>query len=226
MRYLIIGLGVYGSNLARDLTAMGHEVIGADILPMATNAIKDYISAVYILDSTNKESLDVLPLKNVDLVIVAIGENFGASVKTVALLKEKSVNHIYARAIDPLHQAILQCFGIDRILTPEQRAAADLTNEMILGAHIETMPVDEDTLVIKMDAPSYFYGERYEDLALERYGVSLIAVTRPSFTTNILNLPIKVHKTIDITDSTVREGDIFTCIASRKNFSKMMQRLS
>ena len=226
MKYLIIGLGIYGSSLARDLTSMGHEVIGADILPLATNAIKDYISAVYILDSTNRESLDVLPLKNVDLVIVAIGENFGASVKTVALLKEKSVTHIYARAIDPLHQAILQCFGIDRILTPEQRAAADLTNEMILGAHIETMSIDEDTLVIKMDAPSYFYGERYEDLRLERYGVSLIAVTRPSLATNILNLPIKVHKTIDISDSIVQEGDIFTCIASRKNLSKMMQRLS
>ncbi len=78
MRYLIIGLGIYGTNLAKDLTDMGHEVIGADSSATKVNAIKDYISTAYILDSTDEASLGVLPLKNVDLVIVAIGENFGA----------------------------------------------------------------------------------------------------------------------------------------------------
>lgn len=129
MKYLIIGLGIYGSNLALDLTALGHEVIGADNRANNIGAIKDYISTVYLVDSTEESALGVLPLKNVDLVIVAIGENFGASVKTVALLKKMGVRHIYARAIDRLHESILQGFGIDRILTPEQHAAADLTKK-------------------------------------------------------------------------------------------------
>lgn len=84
MRYLIIGLGIYGSNLAMDLTAAGHEVIGADVKPSLVENIKEYITTAYIIDSTDEAALNVLPLKNVDLVIVAIGENFGASVKTVA----------------------------------------------------------------------------------------------------------------------------------------------
>ena len=79
MRYLIIGLGIYGSNLAVDLTNMGHEVIGADVNASLVEAIKDYISTAYIIDSTDEISLSVLPLKNVDLVIVAIGENFARS---------------------------------------------------------------------------------------------------------------------------------------------------
>lgn len=87
MRYLIIGLGIYGSNLAVDLANMGHEVIGADINPALVEGIKDNISTAYIIDSTDETSLSVLPLKNVDLVIVAIGENFGASIRTVAVLK-------------------------------------------------------------------------------------------------------------------------------------------
>ena len=93
MRYLIIGLGIYGANLARDLTDMGHEVIGADRLQGNIDAIKDYISTTYLIDSTEEAQLQVLPLKNIDLAIVAIGENFGASVKTVALLKHAGVNH-------------------------------------------------------------------------------------------------------------------------------------
>ena len=120
MRYLIIGLGIYGSNLARDLTDMGHEVIGADIRSANVEAVKDYISTAYILDSTDEPSLAALPLKNVDLVIVAIGENFGASVKTVALLRKLGIRKIYARAIDELHQSILEGLKVKRILTPSR----------------------------------------------------------------------------------------------------------
>ena len=88
MRYLIIGLGIYGTNLAIDLTNMGHEVIGADVNHSLVDAIKDYISTAYILDATDESALTALPLNNVDLVIVAIGENFGASIRIVALLKK------------------------------------------------------------------------------------------------------------------------------------------
>ena len=102
MRYLIIGLGIYGTNLAKDLTNMGHEVIGADHKETAVDAIKDYIATAYIIDSTDEQAIGALPLKNVDLVIVAIGENFGASIKTVALLRKLGVRNIFARAIDDL----------------------------------------------------------------------------------------------------------------------------
>ena len=172
MRYLIIGLGIYGSNLALDLTNQGHEVIGADNRQANIDAIKDYISTVYLIDSTEESSLSVLPLKNVDLVIVAIGENFGASVKTVALLKQFGVRHIYARAIDKLHESILQGFEIDRILTPEQRAAADLTNEMELGSQVESLKIDADTYLLKFNAPQYFIGDSYD--------LSLIHISEPT----------------------------------------------
>ena len=164
MRYLIIGLGIYGSNLAVDLTNMGHEVIGADVNASLVEAIKDYISTAYIIDSTDEISLSVLPLKNVDLVIVAIGENFGASIRTVALLKKFGVSHIYARAIDKLHESILQGFEIDRILTPEQRAAKDLVHEMALGSDIESMNIDDDSYILKFTVPDYFIGLKYSCL--------------------------------------------------------------
>ena len=67
MRYLIIGLGIYGTNLAKDLTDMGHEVIGADHKETAVDAIKDYIATAYIIDSTDEQAIGALPLKNVDL---------------------------------------------------------------------------------------------------------------------------------------------------------------
>lgn len=226
MKYLIIGLGIYGSNLARDLTALGHEVIGADVNKNNVENVKDYISTVYCIDSTEESSLQVLPLKNVDLVIVAIGENFGASIKTVALLKKIGVPHIYARAIDELHEAILSSFGLDRILTPEQRAAADLTHEMELGSRVETLKVDEDNVVVKFSAPGVFIGMPYSLLDVTNsYGLTVIAATRPEERRNVLGVMHPTQVLIDLAaarggdDSIkVESGDILTVFGSKKDF--------
>lgn len=227
MRYLIIGLGIYGSNLAIDLTALGHEVIGADIRQNNIEAIKDYISTVYQVDSTEESALSVLPLRNVDLVIVAIGENFGASVRTVALLKKMGVKKIYARAIDKLHESILQGFDIARILTPEQRAASDLTNEMELGTHVTSMQIDSNTYILKFRVPDLFIGERYDNLNLNDYGLRLVAVTRPRKITNILGISRDETSVIDFTtpDLTVEADDIFTVIGSNKAYKSLFRKI-
>lgn len=228
MRYLIIGLGIYGSNLALDLTALGHEVIGADNRLNNIEAIKDYISTVYQVDSTEESALSVLPLKNVDLVIVAIGENFGASVKTVALLKKMGVKHIYARAIDKLHESILEGFGIDRILTPEQRAAADLTKEMELGSNVTSMSVDSENYILKFKVPEYFIGERYDRLGIEDFGLRIIAVTRLRPRTNILGISHREPSVIDLADPdlTVEADDIIISIGPSKGFKDFYRKIN
>ncbi len=229
MRYLIIGLGIYGSNLAIDLTNMGHEVIGADISSTLVEQIKDFISTAYIIDSTDEISLGVLPLNNVDLVIVAIGENFGASIRTVAILKKLGVKHIYARAIDKLHESILEGFEIDRILTPEQRAAADLVNEMGLGTEIESMRVDDEWYVLKFAAPDYFVGMKYSAIDFQRtYSMRLIAVTRREQSRNLLGIERPHQHMIDTEadpEMRVEKGDIFTCLGTAKSYKEIFSHV-
>lgn len=229
MRYLIIGLGIYGTNLATDLTDMGHEVIGADISSQKVEAIKDYISTAYIIDSTDEQSLNALPLKNVDLIIVAIGENFGASVKTVALLKKMGIQKIYARAIDELHESILQGLKVDRILTPEQRAAKDLSYEMELGSHVDVLCVDKDYYVLSFRAPKYFLGMTYGEITIDRaFGLKLIAATRPFNKSNILGIDHEAQRLLDIQDFTlkVEDGDVFTCFGSARSYKNMYRYIN
>ncbi|MDE7026241.1 MAG: TrkA family potassium uptake protein [Paramuribaculum sp.] len=227
MRYLIIGLGIYGSNLAMNLADMGHEVIGADINPTLVEGIKDNISTAYIIDSTDEASLSVLPLKNVDLVIVAIGENFGASIRTVAVLKKMQVPHIYARAIDALHESILKSFEIDRILTPEQRAAKDLVHEMELGVSVASMSVDKDYYILKFAVPAVLEGERYSsDELLKPYGLKLVAAMRPYESRNILGVRSSGLRLIDIsaeTDETIEPGDVIVCMGTANGFRSLFR---
>lgn len=232
MKYIVIGLGIYGSNLARDLTAMGHEVIGVDRNQANIDEIKDYISTVYLMDTTEESSLSVLPLRNVDAVIVAIGEDFGASVRTVALLKKLGVKVLYARAIDNLHESILQGLDIQRIITPEQRAARDLAHEIELGARIRSMEVDRDHLVIRFEVPEYFVGLDVTDLRLEEnFRLRLVAVCRRKTSTNILGVtgneaelvyPMqKEEETLKIA-----AGDIITVFGALRDFRAMYRHIS
>lgn len=227
MRYLIIGLGIYGTSLAKDLAEMGHEVIGVDIEQSNIQCVKDYVSTTYLLDATDESALNVLPLTGVDLVIVAIGENFGASIKTVALLKKHKVQHIYARAINDLHIAILECFNIDRILMPEQTSAHYLTQEMLLGTQMAALQITDEVFVTKFALPPFFYGAQYSRMNLAEYGLQLIAVTRPVETTNILGLHSDKYVTVDInnTDAQGQDGDQITVMASRKALQSMMKHI-
>ena len=239
MRYLIIGLGIYGTNLAKDLTDLGHEVIGADINSHRVDAIKDYIATAYIIDSTEEAAISVLPLKNVDLVVVAIGENFGASIKTVAILKKMGVSKIFARAIDSLHRAILEGLHVQRILNPEQYAAFALSNEMQLGSSVEILHIDHDTSVMRFEAPSLFHSIPYARIDTKAlFGLRLIAASRPGSVTNLLGISATRYLPLDISDSTadstsagstsaelVAPGDVFTCIGSADAYRALYKHL-
>lgn len=227
MRYLIIGLGIYGSNLAIDLTNQGHEVIGADSNPTLVESIKDLISTAYVVDATDQAALQALPLKGVDMVIVAIGENFGASVRIVALLKEMEIAHIYARAVDPLHQAILETFQIDRILTPEQRAAADLTAEMALGSNVTSMCLDANHSILRFAAPQSLQGVAYSSLHEHLGGMTLIGATRAESRKNILGLshPEQMMLQLDSeNDYSVEPGDTLICLGSTAQIHKLLSQ--
>lgn len=133
MKYLIIGLGNFGRTLAETLTDKGHDVIGVDCSEQRIEEIKDRISVAYILDSTDRSALRVLPLDEVDCAIVAIGQSMDHSLRTVAALKELSVGKIYARALDDTHRSILHAMSIQKIFIPETYAARIFADKLVDG---------------------------------------------------------------------------------------------
>ncbi len=137
---------------------MGHEVIGVDESESKVEMIKEKIATSFIIDATDEQALEILPLKAVDVVIVAIGENFGASIRVVALLKKFNVQHIYARAVDETHRTVLEAFSLDSIIFPEKEAARSLVQLLDLQVHVESLKVDKEHYVVKFKLPSQFVG--------------------------------------------------------------------
>ena len=222
--YIIIGLGNYGGGLAEELMAIGHEVIGVDQNEGRVDNLKDKITTAFVLDATDELALETLPLREIDVVIVAIGENFGASVRVVALLKQKKVKHIFARAIDSVHKAILEAFAIDKVLTPEKDAAREFVQFLALGIHAESFRVDEDYYVIKFKVPRKCAGYPLSGMNLEEdFHLKLIALKQAAEVKNILGMKklTKEVMTVIPDNYLLKEEDELVCYGLYKDFQAL-----
>lgn len=228
MKYIIIGLGNYGHMLAEELSALGHEVIGADVSVSRVDSIKEKIATAFVLDATDDQSLSVLPLNGVDVVIVAIGENFGASIRVVAILKQMKVKHIFARAIDSVHRSVLEAFELERILTPEEDAARGLVHLLEFGSDMETFRVGLDYYVVKFAVPEKMVGYYTNELNLyDEFGLRLLALKRVRQAKNCLGISFTEHLMMDKTEEKdqIQAGDELICYGRYKDFQKFWRAM-
>ena len=228
MKYLIIGLGNYGAVLAEELTSLGHEVVGVDSEETHVDRLKDKMATSFVLDVTDELALSVLPLKTVDVVIVAIGENFGASVRVVSLLKKNQVKHIYARAVDDVHKTVLEAFSLDRILTPEQDAARMLVQLLELNAEVEPFRIDDEYYVFKFNLPSKLVGYKVNELEIEKeFGLKVISLIRGKRALNCAGISILEREVANVfsEDYELQESDGMVCYGLYAQFMKFWKSM-
>lgn len=226
MKCIVIGLGNYGSILAMELAAQGHEVIGADNRTDKVQNIKDRIATAFVLDAAREDAMSVLPVKEVDVVIVSIGENFGASLRTIALLKQFEAKKIWARAIDEIHRSILLAFNLDRILEPEAYAARMLVQEVTFGERVECFQVDKDYYVLRFRIPRKWIGYGVNDLKLhEEYGIRILSLRRKEQTINAVGISAWEYTVRNELpeNELMQEGDELVCYAPYQDFRKLLK---
>lgn len=228
MRYIIIGLGNYGRVLIEELSALGHEVIGVDNDMNKIDRVKDKCTASFQIDAADEVSLNILPLTTVDVVVVAIGVNLGASIRITALLKQKGVAHIYARAIDALHKSILQAFSVDKILLPEEEAARSLVHQMDLGVKVDVFRIDHEYGVYRFSIPKAFEGHSPNKLQLyEEFNLRIISVLRNGKATNCLGIEYDVAGTMNVVEETMElsENDVLVVYGKEADFRKLLKAI-
>ena len=228
MKCIIIGLGTYGRVLVDEMSALGHEVIAADNDASRVERVKDICDAVFQVDACDELALGVLPLKKVDVTIVAIGSDLGASVRVVALLKKLGVKHIYARANDYVHKSILQAFDIEKILIPEERAARSLVRQMDLGVKTDLFRIDDNYCVYKFYVPEKFIGLHANDLHLyETYHLKTIAVKKKEKVHNFIGIEYNTSVVVNTTEDDVilEADDVLVCYGKESDFRKLCRLL-
>jgi trk system potassium uptake protein TrkA len=168
MKYIIIGLGNFGASLGQKLTQQGNEVIGIDTSMAKVDAFKEKISHTICMDATDELTVSGLPLKETDIVIVAIGEDQGANVMTTALLKNFEVKRLISRAINPLHEKVLQAIGVDEIVHPEEETAERWAKKLCLSNVVDSFELNEDYSIIEAKVPADYIGRTVREVGFRR----------------------------------------------------------
>lgn len=137
----IIGLGKFGMQLGRVLTALGHVCVGLDVDPARVRQGRDALSRVYEADATDTEALAALKVHTLDNVVVAIGARLEASVLVILGLQELGVKKIIAKAASPVHKKVLQRLGVERIVQPEIDAATQLALKLDNPGLLDLLPI-------------------------------------------------------------------------------------
>lgn len=212
MKFVIIGLGNFGASLGTRLIEEGHEVIGVDNNSEHTTQLQESLTYVVCTDTTEEQNITRLPLDEADLAIVSIGEDVGASLTTVALIKRHYPDtKIIARGISYIHKAILETMNVHEIINPEEAYASQLAERFSMKGSLLALPIDEEYEIIEVDAPDSFHGKKLEETNLGKYGnITLVTVLRTHEKTNFLGKTTVAKKALGVfgPDMTFREGDV------------------
>jgi len=177
--FAVIGLGEFGIRICEMLAEGGGSVVAFDHDAQAVDRVKKIVPAAMVIDTTDENALRKAPLDDIDVAIVAIGDNKEASILTTTLLKEREIPYIVARAVSPLHAIVLKRVGASRVLKIEEESASRIANELINPEALNSLSVAEGYGICEVKVPKFFIGKTLSQVALkEKFNITLITVVR------------------------------------------------
>lgn len=178
-QFAVIGLGRFGSSVARTLARMGYEVLAVDTNKDRVSAITDEVTYAVCVDAMDEQALKSLGLRNFDVVIVAIGQEVQSSILATVILKEMGVSRVVAKAVSELHGKVLQKVGADMVVFPERDMGVRVAHALVSKNILDQISLSPDYSIIELTAPPEFVGKTLQESAMRReYGVTVLAIRR------------------------------------------------
>lgn len=176
--YVVIGLGRFGSAMARDLCALGAEVLAVDVHSNLVQAVANEVTHAVVGDATDKEVLRALGVRDFDCAVIAIGDDLAASVLTVMNLKELGVAKVVCKAHDETHRRVLEKLGVDRVVIPEHEHAKRLARALQSHNVLDYIELSSDYGILEVPTPKSWVGKTLKELNVRaKLGVNIIAVS-------------------------------------------------
>ena len=219
MKYIVVGWGHCGRSLGIHLTELGHEVIGADLNIQIVEQLKDKITHTVCLDTTDREAVSSLPLKDCDAVIVATGEDEGATLMTTALVKQLGVKRIIGRVVSDLQRTVMEAMQIDEYIMPEEEAAERLAMRLDNIDIVDSFKVSERYSIIETKVPRKYVGMTLQEANLtNKYKV--IVLTTVKVTENSHKEASGIAKS----DTLLNENDLLVLFGELSDIKKLIEK--
>lgn len=176
---LLIGLGRFGRHLAIQLNQLGHQVMAVDHDEERINGVVEIVTDAQIGDSTNEGFLFSLGIKNFDVCIVTIANDFQSSLETTALLKEMGAKMVVSRAERDGQAKFLLRNGADEVIYPEKDVAKWAAIRYSSDSILDYMMVDDAHSIFEVSVPDEWVGKSIGQSDIrKKYHVNVIAIKR------------------------------------------------
>ena len=174
---LLIGLGRFGRHIAMKLNELNHQVLAVDEDEDRVNAVLPYVTNAQIGDSTSEEFLSAIGVRNFDVCIVAIGDNFQSSLETASLLKELGAQYVVARAARDVQAKFLLRNGADEVVYPEKQMAVWTAIRYSSDHILDYIALGDDHAIFEIEVPASWVDKTIGQLDVrKRYHVSIMAI--------------------------------------------------
>lgn len=178
-QFAVIGLGRFGSSVARYLSGMGYEVLAVDENEERVQDVSHAVTHAVSADSTDEEALKALGIRNMDTVVVAIGQDIQSSILTTLILKDLGVPHIVVKAQNELHGKVLGKIGADKVVYPERDMGLRVAHHLISPNILEHIELSSDYSIVELKLPVQMIGKSLKQLDIRaKYGCNVLAVKR------------------------------------------------
>ncbi|SMF00720.1 potassium channel family protein [Pseudobacteriovorax antillogorgiicola] len=213
----IIGLGHFGASLCEKLSEAGIEILAVDADEDRVRAVEPFSAHPVVLDGRDKQGLANLGLQDMDVVIVAIGEDFESSVLTTAHCQELGVKRLISRTMNPVQERVISLMGIKEQILPERDSAFNLAYRLGLGTCLSFIDMGDGYGFFEVEVPEIFVDKSLADIKLrEEHQLNLVTLKRPdaSGDAKVIGVPV--------VDAPLREGDILVLFGHGKDIKKLM----
>lgn len=213
-QYLVIGLGRFGSAIARTLCEDGIQVMGVDRRIDLVEEHRDSLTQAVQADSTDRETMEALGAGDFDTAFVTIGSDVKTSCVTTMLLKEMGVRHVVAKASDDFHGRMLEKLGADKIVFPERDMGKRIAHNLVSGNLLEYIELSPDFSMAEILAEADWAGKTLLELHLrDRMGINVVAI-RSGEKTNAL----------PTSQTVIQAGDVMLVVAGEETLLGLNKR--
>ncbi len=214
--FAVIGLGVFGRQVCTTVAEKGGVVIAIDNNVETVEAIKETVSQAVLVNATDAGALSQAPLEDVDVAVVAMGDNIEASILATALLKRQAIPHIIARAVSPVHAQVLRQVGADEVINLEIDAGIRLGSRLVAPQILEQVSLSSEISVAEVHVPRKFVGQSLADLDMRnRYAVSIISIKRVTVDVDDVGNPKRTEEMVfPGPDDVLQEDDIIHIVGT------------
>ena len=188
---LIIGLGRFGRHMAKKFSEQNNDVMAIDINEERINNVLPVVTNALIGDATNERFMETIGVRDFDLCVVAIGDNFQSSLETTALLKDLGAKFILARASRDVHAKFLLRNGADDVIYTEKETAERLAVKYGSDNIFNYIELNDEYSIYEIAVPSSWLNKSILKVNVRsKYGISILATKQGN---NIFPLPKPEH---------------------------------